>query len=203
MRCFFRWDDKLVAEVKKHIRKAVSGVNAQRYFQESNYTSAIIARLDGTAYEGEFGNVTFRGTMVSGTGRKCAEKKYGADFAITAELTHINRETRKKVILGQAKKGEVEKLRKSEKERLKGQITKMKDIVSSPVVLETPSKGTDMPTICSGNKVLNNSKYKRIPLDDFIVDRVMTCFHGNTNKKIVTAVEDSQLSTLSIIAYIK
>ncbi len=65
----FKFPHDVVDAIKRHVGNAVAAVEPARYRQEANYTAALVSRLDGTAYEGEYGyglHLDERNTQLSG-----------------------------------------------------------------------------------------------------------------------------------------
>lgn len=175
----------------------------ERYKQEPNYTAALLARLDGVAYSGKYGKVVFTATVFNDRGPNSAEKKYGADHAITAIVTD-GQTTITKAILVQAKLGCIDDLARKEKESLRKQIKKMKGVVPAPKVMEIPiSDGKRYPAVISGNRILEGNGYRPMQLPEYFVARIITTLDGCTDPGVVAAVKDSSLSKLNVHARIR
>lgn len=199
MREYFQWHEDVKEAVSKHIKKAYN-ISLNSFYQEPAYTAAFLGRLEGIAYDGNYGRVEFYTTIVTDHGQNSAEKKSGADFAITAVLEQGNKHL-KKAILGQAKKGNIDSFSNSQKRDLLEQIRKMKNVTSAPKVLEIPDFEGGTPTIRSGNAILNSEPpYIRMRFEKYIIGRVMICFEGDIRPEFVAAVRESKLSRLEIIA---
>ncbi len=179
----------------------VRQIDPRRYNQESQYTVALIQRLEGIAYEGDEGFVSFKATAFDDRGRLSSESIIGADFAITAKVSD-DATTVRKAILVQAKLGLIEELDNRDLESLQDQIEDMKRFTRSPKVLETEdAAGHRYPRIISGNKVLNDESYSSFSLENYIVMRVLTTFDGDTNQDFVDKIQDSTLTQLRIDAF--
>ncbi|GFO97862.1 hypothetical protein ig2599ANME_2073 [groundwater metagenome] len=199
MRKYFKWQEEVKEAVREHIKKAYD-ISRDSFYQESAYTNAFFGRLKGIAYDGIYGKVEFYPTIVADRGPKSAEKKWGADFAITAVIEQ-DKKRLKKAILGQAKKGNIDSFSYSKKRNLLEQIRKIKNVTSAPKVLEIPDFEGGIPMIRSGNSILNKEPpYIRMKFDDYIIGRVMICFEGDIRPEFVDAVRESRLSRLEIIA---
>jgi hypothetical protein len=142
----FELPDEIRWAVRKYIDDKWSRLRVAGYEQEPAYVAALIARLDGVAYDGPLGRIEFFGTIVADRGPNSAERKWGADFSITGNLKRGNYGI-KKAVLGQAKKGQVEQLRVAEQTHLDEQIQSMLKATSSCVVLETPSEDNQPPAV--------------------------------------------------------
>lgn len=201
MREYLKWPKEIKEAVREHIKKAYN-ISSDSFNQESAYTNAFLGRLKGVAYEGIYGKVEFYPTIVADRGPSSAEKKWGADFAITAILEQGSKRY-KKAILGQAKKGSIDSFTAKEKRNLLEQIRKMKSATSAPKVLEIPDLKRGTPTILSGNSILKGKPpYVRMKFENYILGRVMICFEGDLRPYFVDAVRESKLSRLEIIAKI-
>lgn len=199
----FKFPPEVIDAIKKHVQSAINAISPERYKQEANYTAALLARLDGIAYDGTHGTVVFAATVLDDRGPKSAESRYGADHAITATISD-GQIAITKVILVQAKLGRICDLQKKEKEFLNSQIKKMKEIVLSPKVMEIPtSEGNRYPAMISGRRILENKEYRPMPLPEYFVSRITTTLDGCTDPEVVAAVTDSSLSKLDVRAKIR
>jgi hypothetical protein len=196
----FRFNDEVKDAVRRHVRHAIESVDPRRYNQEGAYVPALVRQLEGTAYEGRHGSVVFQGTVYDDRGRNSAERRLGADLAITAIVSSGER-TIRKVILVQAKLGELEDLNNREFTRLNEQIEKMKRLVGAPKVMQIPeSSNRRHPQIVSGNKVLSGGTYRPTDLEEYFVARVMTTLDGCTDQQIVEVAQSSSFANLHFFA---
>lgn len=200
MKHAFSFSREVRDAVKEYVREKVNAVNPQRFYQEPDYTAALVHGLEGTAYEGIHGTVQFQATVFSSRGRNSAENLSGADFAITANISNGTKAIQK-AILFQAKLGNLHDLRSKEFENLLKQIRKMKRLTEAPKVMEIPEEeGNRVPRIISGNRLLSGNNYTNDHLSDYIVRRVLTTLDGDTRPNFVTAVQDSSLTKLRVLA---
>lgn len=198
----FKFPDEVVGAVRQHVQSAITAIDPARYSQEANYTAALLARLEGTAYKGLLGEVTFANTVYNDRGPNSAENIFGADHAITATISD-GHTTINKAILVQAKLGRIDSLSPQKLDALRKQIEKMRKVVAAPKVMEIPeSDGKRYPAIISGNKILNGEDYRPMQLADYFVARITTTLDGCTNPGIVAQVKDSSLSQLRVVARI-
>lgn len=196
----FKFPPEVVAAIKDHVRHAVAAVVPARYSQEANYTAALLARLEGVAYDGLHGRVEFKATIFNDRGRNSAESRYGADHAITATISDGTKKI-EKAILVQAKLGSVDDLSTAALEFLKTQIVKMQQLVPAPKVMEIPDEGAQRaPAMISGNNLLNGDPYTPMELADYFAARVTTTLDGCTDPAVVSAVQDSSLSRVHVAA---
>jgi len=147
--------------------------------------------------------VTFANTVYDDRGANSAEKLFGADHAITATISDGKVKIHK-AILVQAKLGSIESLTNAERELLREQIIKMKNVLPAPKVMEIPEyNGRRFPAMVSGNRILDGADYFPMQLADYFVARVITTLDGCTNPNVVAAVKDSSLRQLRVYARIE
>lgn len=203
MRHAFSFPPHIRDAVREYVQRAVDGVEPARFRQEPAYTSALLGKLDGTAYEGRDGSVTFKSTNVDSIGKGAAERWSGADLAITAEISKGDLAVRK-AILAQAKLGDLEDLPPGERDRLVGQIRDMRNLTNSPkVILIRELDGRREPVVASGRQISNGVPTERLSLPDYFVRRVLTTFDGDTRPYFVAGVQESSLRQLRVLASIR
>lgn len=184
--------------VKEYFHNACSRLNRARYTQESAYVDALIGRLDGVLDLGdEDGSIEFSPTIVADRGPGCAENLYGADFAIEFQSENVD-EPIHKAILSQAKNGCVDKMPKAEVIRLGKQCEKMARFTNSYIVLEAPDDDGVMPTVRIGTPKSNSWGEIRVGLDDYFLDLVLSCEHGDRRPSFLKGVASSNLKGLTI-----
>lgn len=163
--------------------------------------NAILARIDGLIYSGAQGEIEIKSTIVSDRGANSAEKRFGADFAITARI-EVGSSNVEKAIIGQAKKGRVEELNSRGKDFFQGQILKMSASTDQYVILEVPEVNGNSPRIrlpYTGQP----TRFKHpITIEDYITSKLIECMHGDLRPDFVMAVQDSDLSRLAIMVRI-
>ena len=185
------------------MRRAITGLNPERYKQEPAYTAALLGRLEGIAYSDSDGSVVFKPTNVNSIGPGAAESWSGADFAITAEIRKGNLGVTK-AILAQAKLGSIQDLAPSRREDLAGQIQKMRHFTRSPkVVLYRDFDGQREPEVVSGVRIVEGLPSKPMSLPDYFVRRVLTTLDGDTRPDFVAGVQESSLKQLQVIARVR
>jgi hypothetical protein len=196
----FRFPAVAIAAIRRHVVNAIEAVDASRYHQEACYTAALVNRLEGTAYEGEFGFVGFHSTVFDDRGRGSAESRLGADHAITATVTD-GQVTVRKAILVQAKLGSITELNHAERTFLARQIALMKHLVHAPKVMEIREcDGRRFPAMISGNQILAGEPYVAMDLPGYFTARVTTTLDGCTDPEVVQVVQHSTLPQVDIIA---
>ena len=196
----FRFSPDVRNSVKQHVEKAIRSVDPSHYKQEAAYCVALAHALQGTAYDGPDGSVTFRSTAISDRGKGAAEKWSGADLAVTADVSD-GKQVVQKAILIQAKRGALEKLPPREVTRLRGQIEDMATLTRSPKVMDIPLKDQyGDPGIYSGRLYLDDKAPSRYSLADYVVRRILTTLDGDTRPDFVQSVQDSDLTRLKVTA---
>lgn len=184
--------------VRTHVRRAVEAVDSRRYGQEPSYTTALLTRLEGVAYEGEDGSVIITATDIDSIGPHAAERWSGADFAITAQIAQ-GADSVNKAILVQAKLGTFESLPNREKSRLVEQIDQMRQLTRSPKVLFIRENEPHRePYVASGTYISGGSTPVNMALDDYFVRRILTTLDGDTRPGFVAGVQDSRLAKLQV-----
>ena len=192
------YDEKIRAEVKKYFRRACENLDRKRYSQESAYVDAFIARLDGQLNIGpDHGSIKFTPTIVADRGAGSAESKYGADFAIVFQSEGVAHPIRK-AIISQAKNGLVNKLSKLDEDRLVEQCRMMARITNSYIVLEAPSASGAMPTVKIGDPKTGLWEKDSIDFDDYFLEQVLSCRHGDRRDSFIEGVACSKLSGIKV-----
>lgn len=185
-------------KVKKYIESACKRLDRARYTQESAYVDAFIARLDGELNFGEDkGTINFTPTIVADRGAGSAESKYGADFAIVFESENIEHPIRK-AIISQAKNCVLDKLSAAEIKRLNTQCIKMANITNDYIILEAPSVAGAIPTIKIGNPATSSWEAESISFDDYLLDHILSCQHGDRRPGFIDGVATSKLSGIRV-----
>lgn len=186
--------------VRDHVERAVRSVDPARYQQESAYIAALARALEGKAYDGSKGHVSFSSTIVTDRGRNASESWSGADLAITADVSDGNKHVRK-AILAQAKRGELNKIRGQDAKRLRRQVRKMARLTRAPKILDIQVRRAGASVgAYSGQVYLRRRVPTRYDLGDYFVRRVLTTADGDTRKKFVEGVQESGLTTLNVKA---
>ena len=199
----FSFHQDVRSDVRAYVASRVAQVDPQRYGQEHALVTAIFHSLEGVAYDGPFGRVEFRSTIVDDRGRGAAEHWSGADVAITA-LVSDGKSKVEKAILAQAKKDYLWSLSSSEHKRLLGQVDKMKRLTNAPKVIDLPiENGRVTPGVYSGTALASGRFPARYDLAQYIIARVLTTFDGDTRPSFVAQVQRSNLSELRVVAQIR
>ena len=191
----------ILAKVSDYVARAISRLDRVRYHSETGYVDAFLGRLDGTIYLGEEkGLIDLKATIATDRGPNSAEKRYGADFALVFNSSN-NTLPLKKAILGQAKNGTVERLNSQELSRLVKQCSDMAKVTHHYVVLEAPLRNGKIPTIRLGTYQNNRWSEQEIQFDVYLVDKIISCEHGDRRASFIEQVGDSKLTTLKVLTY--
>ncbi|MCU8104869.1 hypothetical protein [Shewanella sp. SM101] len=184
--------------VKQYFLDACRRLNRVRFAQESAYVDALIGRLDGVL---DFGNgngyIEFTSTVVADRGPGSAESLYGADFAIVFKSTNVDKPINK-AILSQAKNDTIDKMPKEEVTRLREQCMKMARFTNDYIVLEAPKVDGAVPTIIIGTPSNQAWGKIRMGLDDYFLEFVLSCKHGDRRPDFIKGVASSKLSGLTV-----
>ena len=200
MRHTFTFPEHIRNAVRRHVLTVTAMVDAGHFRQEPAYTSALLRRLVGVAYEDDDGLVSFRATNIDSIAPGAAEGWAGADFAITATIQQGDRRI-EKAILAQTKLGTLDELSTRERKRLLDQVRNMRRLTRSPKVMVVPLiDGVREPRMLSGARVLAGETPRGLRLSDYVVARITTTFDGDTRPFFVEGVQDSSLAQLRVHA---
>ena len=165
-------------------------------------------------------------TIIADRGPRSAESIWGADFAIVAVLTMPGL-VRRKAVLGQAKRGSLDRLSVLGQRQFSKQIRMMHRATWAIAGLEVPEITGDIPRIrvveistqygdsWAAQSMLARQKYEvrfdadnegggpillgpALDLGTWIVDEVVYCSHGDENERLVAAVSESSLQRLQV-----
>ena len=188
----------ILKKVNGYVSKAVSRLERKRFEQESAYVNAFLGRLDGEInLGGNNGVIEIRATIVADRGPGAAEQKFGADFALVFKSNGTAQKI-SKAIIAQAKNGNLEKLLSVEKTRLMTQCEKMAAVTKHYFVLEVPSAYAVIPSIRLGTYKNKQWSSTQIPFDEYLVDHIISCTHGDRRTEFIKDVGDSKLPTLGV-----
>jgi hypothetical protein len=180
---------------------AIDRLNPRSFEQEPAYVAGLLALLQGRAYEGDDGSVTFEVANINSIAPGAAEVWSGADLAVTARIQQ-GEQSVSKAILAQAKRGGLEDLTPSVRRGLVEQIRKMRRLTRSPKVLLLPDleDGRRVPEIRSGIRIMDGLPTSPISLPDYFVRRILTTLDGDTRPEFVRGAQESSLPHLRVLA---
>ncbi len=197
MRHAFSFPFHIREAVRAHVRQAVEQVSPARFEQEPAYIAALLARLDGVAYEQPDGSVihSHKRQLNRTRGRQGWS---GADLAITAAIRGGDLSI-SKAILAQAKRGRLEDLPPREREVLDAQIRDMRRFTPSPKVILIHELGDRSELSSQVESALPKTYKLRSSLSrDYSVRRILTTLDGDTRPDFVGAVGESSLKQLRV-----
>ncbi len=184
-------------ELEHQLAKRIRELDFRRYGSEPNYNPALVAKLDGFSFAGHNFSVSLAGAATTNS-EQGSEPPSGADLAISADI-HQGKESKRKAVLVQCKRRSL--LRKSEeRERLLGQIKKMKEISRHPKVLVIEEYPGAIPSIQSGTTILNGSHPREFALSSWLARRFIRTFDGDTRKHVYEAAQSADLNRIWVKA---
>lgn len=190
---------RVIELLVNHIKYAYENLDRKRFRQEPAYITALMGRLDGDVFnDGKGNSLKLKTTIVDDRGAKSAESRTGADFSIVLEKQNCKNPI-SKAILGQGKNGSIEKLSKTEQDRLDRQCSDMHQYTTEFVVLEAPENQGEPPMIRIGDKKNPKHRSKAIKFEDYLIKHFLSCQHGDQRMDFVAYVQDSKLAQLKII----
>lgn len=184
--------------VRQYFLRACRSLDRKRYQQEHAYVNALLGRLEGELDFGPGnGFIAFTPTIVADRGPGAAENLFGADFAIIFQ-SHGVEVPIDKAIISQAKNGSLNALSSTEVNQLNRQCQKMARITKEYMVLEAPLNDGAMPKIRLGDFENGSWKGDAIDLDEYFVDYILACSHGDRRPNFIHGVATSNLSGIKV-----
>ena len=189
-RRYYKWPEHVKLAVIKYIRDRTNTVTVRRFGQEHDYLSGILANLIGTVIDDGTYYISINTVRTSSSGPNSAESIYGADFSMIIEI-HWEDDFVIKGIIGQSKKGYVTDLSKRDKQQLKNQLKKMRQLTSAPKIVELPTDNTETIYVLSGKQYLrDNPNIERLSLSSYFIRQILTCIEGDTNPEFIQKVSE-------------
>lgn len=186
----------VLAQFRKEVRRCCSLTNRSAFSQEPNYVMSLIGALKLIDIWGDDGShIVLSASGTDDRGPGAAENKYGADFALIFD--GIGAEPVTKAVLGQGKPGPATSMTANERQRLDSQCLKMSRVTSEYLVLEAPWVDGEVPLVRLGT---GGGAYaqKTIPLDDYLVDHLVACTHGDRDQNVIDRAMNSQLAKVFV-----
>jgi hypothetical protein len=107
----------------------------------------------------------------------------------------------RKALLGQGKNHAIEDLRKKEATRLKAQCEDMLSFTDHYIVLEPPEEDGGIPYVRIGEGDGSIPYHaEKIPFDEYFVDYLIACEHGDRRESFIEAVHSSNMAKLVVKA---
>lgn len=184
--------------LERYIKRATA-VRPEAFSQEPDFVAAVLGRLEGTAWENEEGTATirFRSTIATSRGPNSAERRTGADFAITLERISGS-ESVTKAVIGQAKRGNIRDLTAQRVAELIDQCLRMSKHTDSLLIMETPKDAEHLMVRVIHVKDSQVQIGGRIGFSEYLIDRLNACNHGDMREGFVDGVRSSKLPALTL-----
>ncbi|SBS66541.1 hypothetical protein [Vibrio splendidus] len=179
--------------VRSYITKCAQELDRESFRSETAYVNAFLGKLCTRIRLQSINKelfINFKTPIYDDRGPNSAESKFGADFGIIYTGDGIE-----KAILSQAKNMPVENLNNSQKEELRKQCRKMDQHTEDWMVFEAPVVTGAMPTVKFN---LHGRSYTK-PFDEYLIDNIVGCSHGDRRKEFVDAVQSSKLTKLELV----
>lgn len=196
----FNWPQEVKEAMGEHIQKATSRLDPARYAEESEYVTALLARLDGLVFQNKHLHVEVISTIVADPGPHAIESVFGADFVVTASL-QTGKQKIQKAVLGQANRGPIDDLTTEQKNIFNEQSKKMLEKSRHCIALETPLEYGQFPLV----KILGSETSipikEKVHLTEYLNGLFLGCLHGDTRGFFVRDVSETHLSELHISAH--
>lgn len=185
-------------ELENQLAKRMRELDFSRYGSEPNYNPALVAKLDGFSFTGENFSVSLSGSTMTSNNQHGSEPASGADLAISADI-HQGQESKQKAVLVQCKRRSL--LRNTtERDRLLGQIKKMKEISRHPKVLVIDEYRGAIPSIQSGTTLLEGGYPRDFALNAWLARKFIRTFDGDTRKHVYEAAQSADLNKIWVKA---
>lgn len=193
-----RLPDRVKKSVREYVASRVLDVSLGQYEQESEYTFELIRGLEGVAYEGVEWQVKLEARPFEDDSRSSTGAFVGDDFAIVAYILTPEYSIRK-VILFRTMFGSLSRFKQRERKRLDGQLDSMLAITRGPKILNVEDmQFWRLPRVISARGFLLGRKTQRPPLQDYLVNFVLSSLHGDTRSSFVSKISNSPLHILRI-----
>lgn len=189
--------NSLKSELSNLLIKIHKILNDDSYESEDAYFTGLIAclKMCGKIKFGQNLFIEFKTSKTNDKGAHCAENLGGCDLGMVVDWVDGGKVIFSKGIIGQAKNHT--KLSAEERKNLKTQCDKMRRFTEQSIVLfrekdQPPNiiMAADIKDNMDINKYYANNK---ISLCDFIIDKVLACFFGDTDKDKIGKMKSSDL----------
>lgn len=185
--------DELRVELKNRLVKIIRKLKRSNFRSEDSYFIALFSALqtDEVKFDGYY--LDFHTAKMTDRGPNSAESKYGCDFSFLVNWKDGDEVILRKVIIGQAKNEPYSHLSKAEQRRLFEQCNNMAEITDHYIV--TFRNDDDViPTVNLGTVGSGGFTNAKIPLDEYIIDKLLSCLHGETNPYDIGKMLNSKMS---------
>ncbi|MEM5441046.1 hypothetical protein [Serratia marcescens] len=185
--------DELRVELKNRLVKIIRKLKRSNFRSEDSYFIALFSALqtDEVKFGGYY--LDFHTAKMTDRGPNSAESKYGCDFSFLVNWKDGDEVILRKIIIGQAKNEPYGHLSKAEQRRLFEQCNGMAEITDHYIV--TFRNDDDViPTVNLGTVGYGGFTNAKIPLDVYIIDKLLSCLHGETNPNDIGKMLNSKMS---------
>ncbi|MEQ9849732.1 hypothetical protein [Pectobacterium brasiliense] len=182
--------NELKAKLHAEFRKITDIFTRKNYRQEDDFFSAFCAGL--SLAEISFGNgyyLRFETSKTAHKGKNSPEYRFGCDFGIKIEWLSSSEERLQKGIIGQAKNNT---LKGSDTKDLVKQCKKMARVTGNYIVV-LRDDSHHIPVVHIGDRENEYFYEDSITFDDYLIDHVMACLHGETNTDDINTMLKSGL----------
>ncbi|AKP32797.1 hypothetical protein [Yersinia aleksiciae] len=150
----------------------------ENYRQEDDFFAAFCAALSLTTISfGDGYYLRFETSKTAHKGKNSPEHRFGCDFGIKIEWVSTSGDNLQKGIIGQAKNN---RLKNADSKDLSVQCAKMAIVTGNYIVI-LRDDSHHIPVVHIGDRENKYFHENSIIFDDYLIDHVMACLHGEIN----------------------
>ncbi|RJL48958.1 hypothetical protein D5078_02130 [Pectobacterium carotovorum] len=182
--------NELKTKLHAELTKITNIFTRENYRQEDDFFAAFCAGL--SLAEISFGNgyyLRFKTSKTAHKGKNSPEHRFGCDFGIKIEWISTSDKNLQKGIIGQAKNNT---LKSSDTKDLSVQCVKMARVTEHYIVI-LRDNSHQIPVVHIGDREKKYFHEDSIIFDDYLIDHVMACLHGETNTDDINTMLKSGL----------
>ncbi|AKL14508.1 TPA: hypothetical protein I8271_001353 [Kluyvera intermedia] len=185
--------NELKQALKKRLHRIIRKLRHINYRTEDSYFIALFSALQtDEIFFGDGYYLDFYSAKMTDRGRNSAESKNGCDFSLLINWHDKTSVKLQKAIIGQAKNEPYNELSNTEKKRLYDQCDDMVAVTEHYIV--TFRNDDDiLPTVNLGTPQNGGFTNAKIPLDEYIIDKLLSCLHGETNIDKIQTMLNSKM----------
>lgn len=178
--------DDLNQKITRLMIRSAEKTSRATHADEDSFFIKFMGRL-GEIKFGDNYYLDFQDSKTTSKGRGSAEKVYGCDFGLRVDFYNNKECSFSKAIIGQAKNFPRLDSRnnRNEERRLAEQCSAMAAVTSNYIVTFRPSNDGNIPIVYLGDVNKNYYSFKGIRFDEYILNYVLPCGHGETNEDII------------------
>jgi hypothetical protein len=178
--------EELSSKLSRTMKRASARTSRDTHADEDSFFTKFMGSLG----EIEFGDgyyLDFQDSKTTSKGAGSAEKIYGSDFGLRVDFNIHEESIFSKAIIGQAKNFPRNDPRDNKKERcrLAAQCSAMAGVTSNYIVTFRPNEDGSIPLVYLGNVETKLYSIPGIRFDEYLLNYVLPCKHGETNKDII------------------